>query len=300
MAVLDKVADRQAQWSQTADSLKKSLGRARWWVFFLSVSGALAASIASQIGPSGAPVAVGNFANPRGWAAIAGVLCLAFSTFLVSRLLGAASVSNWARARAISEGLKREAFRFATRSAPYDDPDPDKNETKLDDERRGIEDDGADLIASLVAKSGSGSTPRMFLGEPDYRALRVQKAIDWYRRKGGEHRKTATRLGRTEFALSAVATVVTALSTISGKWTIGGVQLDFLAFTAVLTTLGGAILAHVEALRLHDLVMTYFATARRLEDKKDRPGLSFSALVSDCEDIIATENSGWIAKWTKD
>ncbi|HTF01150.1 MAG TPA: hypothetical protein VK621_21265, partial [Bradyrhizobium sp.] len=43
-----------------------------------------------------------------------------------------------------------------------------------------------------------------------------------------------------------------------------GVQFDFAAFTAVLTTVAGAVLAHVEASRFDFLVTTYLATARGL------------------------------------
>jgi hypothetical protein len=78
-----------------------------------------------------------------------------------------------------------------------------------------------------------------------------------------------------------------------------GIQLDFAAFTAVLTTLGGAVLAHVEASRYDFLAMTYTATARRLEDRLTRPPASVSDFVNDCETVIANENTSWIAKWTK-
>jgi hypothetical protein len=67
----------------------------------------------------------------------------------------------------------------------------------------------------------------------------------------------------------------------------------------VLTTIAGAVLAHVEASRFDFLVTIYLATARRLEDRKSGSGEPFSAFVNDCENIIATENMSWIAKWAK-
>ena len=76
-------------------------------------------------------------------------------------------------------------------------------------------------------------------------------------------------------------------------------RLDLAALTAVLTTLGGAILAHVEASRYDFLVMTYRATGRRLQDRKDGPQQPWSAFVSDCENILAAENTSWIAKRTR-
>jgi hypothetical protein len=85
---------------------------------------------------------------------------------------------------------------------------------------------------------------------------------------------------------------------------VGGIPFDLAAFTAVLTTVSGAILAHIEASRYQYLVTSYLATARRLEDAD----LGFTAAAGDpnlwsdfvnrCEDIIAAENSSWTAKWT--
>ena len=57
--------------------------------------------------------------------------------------------------------------------------------------------------------------------------------------------------------------------------------------------------AHVEASRFDFLVTTYLATARRLEDRESGPREPLSNFINDCEDIIATENLSWIAKWTK-
>jgi hypothetical protein len=48
------------------------------------------------------------------------------------------------------------------------------------------------------------------------------------------------------------------------------------------------------ASRFDFLVTTYLATARRLEDRKAGSRTPLSALVNDCENIIATENMSWI------
>jgi hypothetical protein len=59
------------------------------------------------------------------------------------------------------------------------------------------------------------------------------------------------------------------------------------------------VLAHVEASRYDFLVTTYLATARRLENRRNRSQEPWSDFVNDCEGILATENTSWIAKWTK-
>jgi hypothetical protein len=73
-----------------------------------------------------------------------------------------------------------------------------------------------------------------------------------------------------------------------------------------LTTIAGAVLAHIEATRCESLGMIYRAAARRLSaqiaeigDKNVLSPEKWSDFVSRCEAIIAEENISWIAKWTK-
>jgi Protein of unknown function (DUF4231) len=158
MTVLETVADRQARWSATADALKATIDQARRSVFVLSILGALAAALASQMLPGADGQSLGS--TPRTWVAIVGVICLAASTFFSSRLLGGEHVAAWVRARAIAEGLKREAYKFAAAAAPYDGTDRGKAGELLDDERAKIEDDGSDLLSLQATAAGAGSTPR--------------------------------------------------------------------------------------------------------------------------------------------
>jgi hypothetical protein len=256
MAILDTIANRQAQWSETANQQKSTIDRARWSVFGLSSLGAVLAAVASQL-PD-------NTTAPRTTVAVAGAVSLAIATFFTQRLLGADRISSWVRARAISERLKREAYRFAASAAPYDDAA--RADALLDDEGRKIEADGEDLLPQLV--------------------------------QAARYQVIASRLRHVEFALAALATLLTAVAGVEAKPVIAGIPFDMVAFTAVLTTLGGAVLAHVEASRYDFLVTTYRATARRLEDCTNRPRPSWSDFVNECENILATENMSWIAKFT--
>jgi SMODS and SLOG-associating 2TM effector domain 1/Protein of unknown function (DUF4231) len=293
MAALDTIADRQAGWSVTANKLKARIDQARWAVFIFSATGALLAALASQLG---APAAAAG-ADPRTWLAILGAISLATATFFTQRLLGQQHVTAWVRARAIAEALKREAYKFATNTAPYDQADA---EARLDVERKKIEDDGDDLVEQLVANPGQGSVPRQKLTPQQYVERRVNGQIDFYRKRAVSYRRVATWLRGTEFVLALAATLITAIASVTGKSTyIFGIQFDVAALTAVLTTVAGAVLAHAEASRFDFLVTTYLATARRLEDRKGEAQQPASAFVNDCESIISTENNSWIAKWSK-
>jgi hypothetical protein len=296
MNALDNVANRQAIWSVTANILKTKLDRARWAVFIFSVLGALLATLASQFGPP-ANVAAGVYADPRTWLAITGASSLASATFFTQRLLGPDVTKRWVRARAIAEALKREAYKFAAGAKPYDQPDAD---TQLDAEHQRIEKDGDDLIPLLSINAGEGTTPRTMMTADQYLQRRVNRQILFYSERTAGYRTTANRLRRAEFLLALSATLITAAASATGKSTpLFRVKFDIAALTAVLTTLGGAVLAHVEAVRYDFLVTTYMATARRLEDRRGGSHEAVSTFVNDCETIIETENTSWIAKWSK-
>jgi hypothetical protein len=299
-AGLEHVANRAAEWSATADALKSRLETARKWVFGLSIGGALLAAVASQVPEA----AAGMHPKTHAVVAMSAALLLAIGTFMTQRFLGASATQRWTRARAASEALKREAFRFAAGAEPYEDPA--SADAKLQVERDRIEKDLDDLVGSQVPATRPGSSPRERIAPPDYRKKRlVAQAQGFYRPKAETYRQTADRLKKVEFCLAAAATVVTVIAGATGRAVFGDWPFDLAALTAVLTTVSGAILAHIEASRLEHLIATYLATARRLEAQDlhfeaaaAAGGGEWSRFVNQCEDIIAAENNSWVAKWT--
>jgi hypothetical protein len=293
------VADRAVTWSETADRLKRRLDQARWLAFALSISGALAAALASQISAGESTVSTHSIF------AATGAVLLAIGMFVSSRFLRDNDLQAWVRARAASEALKREAFRYASHAAPY-------NHTATADriltaERSKIEAGVDDLIALTASAKRPGSSPRTPLTAQQYRERRIEDQIKkFYRPKAERYGKVASRLRTIEFLLALAATAITALAGVIGKTIpFGADRFDLAALTAVLTTVSGAILAHIEASRYQYLVTSYLATARRLEDAAadfDQVAAdpnSWSDFVNRCEDIIATENNSWMAKWTR-
>ena len=264
MTALTETADRQSLWSSTADVLKSRVEIARWVTFAFSILGALLAAIASQLNDP-----------PRMYFAIAGAVLLAVVSFVTSRLLGGAQITNWLRARTASEALKREAYKYATSVTPYDDPL--KRDAALNSERERIERDVDDLLASAVSSAKAGSAPRAMLSRDEYVAGRVREQIDrFYLPRANANKKIGVSLRWVEFSLALAATIITAMVGVAGKQ-LFGIKFDFVAFTAVLTTIAGAVLAHLEAARCDFLVMIYRATARRL-----------SAQISDIGDVKCT------------
>jgi hypothetical protein len=197
-------------------------------------------------------------------------------------------------ARAISESLKREAFKYCTKAAPYD---KGSAETLLNEERKKIEADGNDLLGSMVTTSKKGSLPRTELTADQYVSQRVDVQIAFYKTRADRYRKIAWWLRGGEFVLALAATLITAVASVTGNH-VFGFQFDIAALTAVLTTVAGAALAHVEASRFDFLMTTYRAAARSPAGPQGAPMQSLSDFVNDCEKIIETENTSWIAKWS--
>jgi hypothetical protein len=228
---------------------------------------------------------------------------LGLVSFLSARLLSSSRASAWVRARAASEALKREGFKFATSAAPYDDPAT--RDDLLNDEREKIERDFEDLLGEVVPTTARGSVPRSQLPPEGYIATRVRGQVEkYYEPKANTYRSAASALRAGEFGLSLVAAVITAAVGVAGK-ELFGLRFDFVAITAVLTTIAGAILAHIEASRYDYLVMSYRATARRLRNELARGAAvaaatpaGWSTFVNRCEAIISEENNGWVAKWS--
>jgi hypothetical protein len=290
MGALENTAIRQAGWSKTANSLKATLDRVRWSTFTLSILGALLAAIASQI------------QDHRAEVAIAGAVALAIATFLTARLGGAGSISGWVRARQASEALKREGFKFAAQAAPYDNPAT--ADELLSKERKAIEDGLDDLVDKFQEAQKAGSVPVAPITPKQYVAQRIEGQIKFYKDKAEAARVVASRLRGVEFVLALLATILTAVVGVLPKYPLAGLSFDFAAITAVLTTIGAAILSHIEASRYDFIVLTYRAAARRLQDAAEdlkvepqQPSPAWSEFVERVEGIIASENNSWVAKW---
>lgn len=293
MVLLQSISERALIWSATADRLKSSLDRARWSAFGFSIAGALAASIASQLSGDG---------TLRIWTTAFGMICLASSTFFVARLLGSDRVIGWVRARGASEALRREAFKFAAKALPYDDSKIIENEKRLDEVRAQIESHLDDLLPFVVTRVAAQIVPVEMLTEDQYLHLRLRLQIEeYFKPKAAQYQRHARMLYKVEFCLAFAATLITAVATVTGKHVpIWGITFDLASLTAVLTTVSGAILAHIEATKLGYLSVTYLATARRLEDQiNKRSRMGWSDFVNACENILATENASWVAKWSK-
>jgi hypothetical protein len=287
--ILSMTASRAASWSETASRLKTQLDAVRLITFLLSIMGALLAAMASQ-----------TDGELRKALSATGTLSLAAGAFAARRFLGKEQTQAWTRARAGSEALSREAFKFAAKAAPYDDPAT--AERLLDDRRAATERNIEDLVKFQVETGGDQVAPSTFITPETYLKTRIRFQIEnFYRQKAEKYKKNLSRLKSIEFMFSSGAMLCAALAGFYNR--IGGV--DSAVFAAVFTTVSGIIISRIESCRYEYLVTSYRAAARRLEDQAARFGeaaadqAKWSRFVNDCEKIIEEENASWIAKWTK-
>jgi conflict system pore-forming effector with SLATT domain/uncharacterized protein DUF4231 len=307
MSQLQRTLDSQRTWSRTGNALKARHEMARRLCFVLTIIAALLAAMASQLPDSKMDPQLGNV---RQWLSIGSAVLLALVALFTVRFVAGKS-DAWARARSASEALKRIAWTYAAKAAPYDDPATRDNQVR--DDRQKIEDGVDDLLAQQVApsardSSGSSIQPSDSTTREDYVDKHARAQATWYAGKADKCHHAATVLRRYEFVLAVIATVLTAVIGLYGKTPVPmtkSLSVDFVALTGVITTISGAIVAYIEASRLDFLVNAYRAAGRHLRDLlADTPAAGaacdvWSAFVQKAENIMATENGAWQAKLGK-
>jgi hypothetical protein len=176
------------------------------------------------------------------------------------------------------------------------------------DRATAVQADARDLERHVDEAQVGKVSPPPRLAHADYISKRVQQQIDgYYRPKARENARTLRRFRIGEFVLGLAGTILAALATWASQdaQAAAGPHGTLGEWVAVCTTLSGAIAAHVAANRYDFLVMSYFGTARRLEDLlarwrdrgDDANPTAWSAFVHRCEDAISVENESWLAKW---
>lgn len=283
--ILNRVADRQAEFSETANHLKRRLDRARRTCFALSFLGAALAATAA-----GLP----DTSSLHPWLAVPAALMLGIGAFLTLHLLGANSVALHVKARMASEALKREAWLFAVASPPYDEPEARSNELRQALDRIEVNAGGLGLYEQNA--KGSGSCPRDAVDRDGYLTTRLDGQIGYYKKAADRMIVPSRRLHGLEFVL-ALAAALTAIAAI-GKW----IPFDMAALTAVFTTLSGTIIAHLQASRYDELILSYRATANRLSNLQATLNLHATAadIAAIAEEIIGAETRSWQACWLKE
>ncbi|WP_028717130.1 SLATT domain-containing protein [Paracoccus sp. J39] len=160
----------------------------------------------------------------------------------------------------------------------------------------------SELTKLKVGLTKAGLDPRFFLWPPDaldrggYLSTRLDGQIGYYKNAANRMIVPSRRLHGLEFVL-ALAAALTAIAAI-GKW----IPFDLAALTAVFTTLSGTIIAHLQASRYDELILSYRATANRLSNLRAtlNPDATAADIAAIAEEIIGAETRSWQASWLKE
>jgi hypothetical protein len=228
----------------------------------------------------------------------AGAVLMALAAFLQGRAQAVRQASRWIRARAASEALKEQMFRYLTGTGEYEVPD---REDVLRRKTQQVLDDVRDLETEAAMIEVPAGEPPALKTLDDYVTVRVREQIEgYYRPRARAFAVRRTRWRRLQTGLMVVTAILGALVALFPGTGIPG-------WVAVLTTITGTLGAHLEAAHYDQLIISYRATASRLEwlltewrdtlSKLPLTPAQRTDFVNRCEDAISVENQAWMAGW---
>jgi len=278
--VLNLVWRYYQQWSKAASTAQNTLNQWRRANLTLLVLGAIAAAVAAQSWLT------------SGWmaaTAATSAVFLALAGLIQRRALTSDDTARWTGARAASEALKAEAYRYLVKVQPYAGTDrAEQLKAQLDviqDRARTL------LVEQQVVPAGDRPLPEMRTF-PQYLTDRAQDQADWHRKKVAEHARKARTLHIWQLAATAAGAV---LAAVAGA--LPGSHLS--AWTAAATTVAAAIATHLAATHHERIAASYAATADQLDrliadvEPATTDPARQAQLVADVERILAAQNEGW-------
>ncbi|MGB7817532.1 MAG: DUF4231 domain-containing protein [Ornithinibacter sp.] len=281
MAAVARAWTEQQVWSRTASRLKAVVDRGRLAGLLLAGATAVLATAATQVPGIPARILTATAAVTAGVAAI------------INRRVGSDRIREWTRARAASEGLKREVYSALAGGSDYAVEDPTAVLARRTAE---IGDNVTDLRRHALGIEPVDRPLPSVTGADDYVVVRVDDQVErFYRPRATAYDRRVRRLRLLGDALGVLAV---GFSAVAAAFLVAELSL----WVPVVTTLGVSLTAHLAAARYDPLVVTYLAAAQRLSrlgnDYLDG-WLTGPELVDECEDVISAENQSWVARWNR-
>jgi SMODS and SLOG-associating 2TM effector domain 1/Protein of unknown function (DUF4231) len=279
--VLSAVWRGHRQWSSAAATAQASLNRWRLSNLALLVVGAFVAAFAAQTWlVSAAATAL---------AAVSAAV-LAAAGFVQASMLTSENTSRWTGARAASEALKAETYRYLAGVKPYAGADRAEH---LQKQFETVQNRSRELlVGQQLATADDRPLPRVGTFE-NYRKERAQGQADWHRDRIARHMRTARELRFWQLGATAAAAVLAAVAAA-----VPGVHLA--AWTASATTIAAAFATHIAATQHQRIAASYAVTADQLQrlvdgvDPTTATADQRAQFVADVERVLAVQNDGWV------
>jgi hypothetical protein len=292
-STLQYAVDQQALWSAAASRARRRIDAWRAVALELGVAGAIAATLATQVGAGGWATAL----------RIVAAVALALVPVVLARRTGTQALQAWTRMRSVAEGLKTEQYLYLTGVPPYAAGDAD---VRLARRVESVTDSASDLVGELVGLKPPTKQPPAVDDIETYVEHRVRQQIDGYYEPRAAHAwRQASWARRAVFGLTLIGAGLGAVAASLG----GDSAADVVgAWVPVATTVAVAVTAHAASARYEQIAVTYLQTARQLDRLVRRWQLeraeaaaqapeNDAELVRACEDVISLENQAWMARW---
>jgi ABC-type multidrug transport system fused ATPase/permease subunit len=293
---LEHAWTRQRLWSQAAGKKRSELDCWRNRVLRLVVFGAVSATLSAELLDWGVQEETARWLTRC--LGILAAIVLALAAYFRTRKVTSQNQKLWVRARSASEAIKKEMYLHRASGPGYEGNQKDR---LLLDRVTSIESKVRDIMG-LLATIGTpkGTPPGGFLDIESYIKERVKDQVNgFYRPRAVEYGERIGRYRRIEFVLAGVAVVLGVLGTTA----LAGLST---AWVAVVTSLATAFAVHAAVSRFEYQVMSYTATAHRLEDLAARFDADQKVegadddrrrqFIRDCEDAISSENKEWMTE----
>jgi hypothetical protein len=263
-------------WSRTADHYKD-----RALTYRLSVLGTLAGSalltvVAAQFNSRWLPITSIGVALLTAALVVAGIWLRAVRE--------PAERERWTTARMIAEQVKAEVCKYLAGAAPYRDPKAVALlREKIDLVERG------DQMHEMAA-----STPLIY----DLRSYvdgRVRDQVSYHRATAKRLQRNLQRMRMAEYVFQGMAAALAAVGAVQGY--------QLAVWAGLLTTIAGAVTAHIAQTGYDRLVVRYRRTVHDLEELvrtlPERPDpAAQDTFVTSCEQVIARQNDDWLSQLT--
>lgn len=260
---------KQEAWSKAAGHYKERALGSRLAVLATLAGSALLTVVAAQAGPR--------------WGIVAAVLTgmLVVAGIWLRAVREPAERERWAKARTTSEQVKAEVCKYLVGAAPYRAPDA---VALLKKKVGGIESE--EQMHEMAA-----GTPLIY----DLRSYvdnRVREQISYHRTTAKRLQRNLQRTRMAEYVFQGMAAALAAVGAVQGY--------QLAVWAGLLTTIAGAVAAHIAQTGYDRLVVRYRGTVRDLEELvrtlPEQPGpAAQDAFVTSCEQVIARQNDDWLA-----
>ena len=270
----------QQEFSAVASSLGQRLRRLRLLNLVLLVAGAILGATSALSWLAGSPSRVLSF--------IAAAV-LAIAAFIQARALGKDQTETWIAARATSESLKADVYRFLARVTPYAGAD---RVEALDRSLADVRQKQATLRADHHNPLAAGRPLPGVTDFTTYVSVRAQRQADWHRSRARTYGRRNRQLRGLQLLVTFIGVVLTGIATVQPTTVLS-------SWTAAATTIAAALGAHLAGRQYRRLAITFNNTALLLDDVIATAGTAARSLsgqtrfIDQVEGILAAQNGSW-------